>query len=83
MLHGELANQNTPPPSLEGIHNTRSQATSGQDSATLWQTFTAYFTVIRGFSVKTFEDPAAKTASRERRQARYIDKINREKQHSF
>ncbi|KAG1039687.1 hypothetical protein G6F43_012445 [Rhizopus delemar] len=70
MLHGELTNQNTLSPSTEGIHIAKSQPTSGQDSATLWQTFTAYSKAIRGSSVKTFEDPAAKTASRERRQAR-------------
>ncbi|KAG0736064.1 hypothetical protein G6F33_009737 [Rhizopus arrhizus] len=70
MLYGELTNQNASPPSIEGIHNTRSQTTSGQDSAALWQTFTAYSKAIRGTSVKTFEDTAAKTVSRQRRQAR-------------
>ncbi|KAG0786021.1 hypothetical protein G6F21_008879 [Rhizopus arrhizus] len=63
-------NQNAPLPSIEGTHNIRSQSTSGQDSAALWQTFTAYSKAIRGPSVKTFEDPAAKMASRQRRQAR-------------
>ncbi|KAG1315005.1 hypothetical protein G6F64_001021 [Rhizopus arrhizus] len=70
MLHGELTNQNAPPPSNEGTHNIRSQTTSGQNSAALWQTFTAYSKAIRGPTVKTFEDPAAKMASRQRRQAR-------------
>ncbi|KAG1220642.1 hypothetical protein G6F35_006562 [Rhizopus arrhizus] len=70
MLHGELTNQNAPPPSIEGTHNIRSQTTSGQNSAALWQTFTAYSKAIRGPTVKTFEDPAAKMASRQRRQAR-------------
>jgi hypothetical protein len=70
MLYKELTNQNAPPPSIEGTHNTRSQTTSGQDSAALWQTFAAYSKAIRGPSVKTFEDTAAKTASRQRRQAR-------------
>ncbi|KAG0739955.1 hypothetical protein G6F23_008598 [Rhizopus arrhizus] len=53
-----------------GTHNTRSQTTSGQDSAALWQTFTAYSKAIRGPNVKAFEDSAAKMVLRQRRQAR-------------
>ncbi|KAG1135020.1 hypothetical protein G6F37_013503 [Rhizopus arrhizus] len=73
-LHGGSTNHNSPPHSLgeatqqshgRHVHET----TNARSSAELWKTFTGYSRAVRGQNVTVFEDPAAKAAAKQKRQA--------------